>query len=139
MLFDEFREIKTGRRELRNFGVLVGSVFAALGILAWVRGRTVFPYLLTPGVALLALGLVLPRSLKPIYVPWMALAIVLGFAVSNVLLTLLFYLVVTPIGLVARCFGRDFLRLKIDPKADTYWIRRENESPKSAAEYERQF
>jgi len=91
-----------------------------------------------PGLLLLVFGATLPRALKHVYIGWMALAIVLGFFVSNVLLTLFFFLVITPIGLAARCFGNDFLRLKLDRSAPSYWIRRPPRQ-KSPADYERQF
>jgi hypothetical protein len=90
------------------------------------------------GAVLVALGLIAPRTLKQIYIAWMALAIVLGFVVSNVLLTVFFYAVITPIGLVARACGRDFLSLKLNRAAASYWIPREHK-PKTPAEYERQF
>ncbi len=64
--------------------------------------------------------------------------IVLGSVVSRVILTLLFFLVLTPTGLVARLAGKDFLRLKLDRKAASYWIKRER-TVKSQQDYEKQF
>ena len=138
-ILDDIRQLKTGPRELRKFGLTVGGVFVLLGALFWLRHKPAFPYLLSPGLVLLTLGAGWPRALKYVYVAWMALAFLLGFAVSNVLLTLLFFLVITPIGLTARLLRKDFLRLKPDRAATTYWIRRERTGPKSPAEYERQF
>jgi hypothetical protein len=138
-ILDDIRQLKTGPRELRKFGLSVGVVFVLLGALFWLRHKPSAPYLLAPGLALIALGAVLPRMLKYVYLGWMALALLLGFVVSNVLLTLLFFLAITPIGLVARLFDRDFLSLKLNRTATTYWIPRERRGPKSPAEYERQF
>lgn len=138
MLLQDLKELKTGRRELRNFGLLVGGVFFALGLWACFRHKPWFAWLLVPGAVLMLGGLLAPRLLKPVYVVWMSLALVLGFVVSNVLLTLFFFCVITPVGLVARMAGRDFLRLKLEPKAGTYWIKR---PPREAGRerYERQF
>ena len=136
---DDIRQLKTGPRELRKFGLVVGGVFAALGVLFWLQHKPAFPYLLVPGLALVVLGTIRPQILKYVYLGWMALAFLLGFVVSNILLTLLFLLVITPIGLVARLFGKDFLSLKLDRAAPSYWIRRERTGPKPPAEYERQF
>ena len=138
MIREDIKQLKTAKRELRRFGLLVGGVFAALGILMWLRGRPAFPWLLTPGVGLMVLGLSLPKGLKPIYIAWMSLAIVLGFVVSHVILTVFFFLVITPVGLAARLFGKDFLGLRLNREAPSYWIRRER-AVKSKAEYERQF
>ncbi len=139
MLLKDIKDLKTGTRELRNFGLLVGGVFAALGLLALWRGKPVYPWLLTPGLALVVLGAVLPRTLKYVYIAWMTLALILGFIVSHVILTVFFFLVITPIGLVARLAGKDFLRLKLDRQAKSYWIPRERKESKTAADYERQF
>jgi hypothetical protein len=135
---EDIKQLKTGRRELRNFGLLVGGVFAALGIFFWATGKALYPWFLIPGAILILFGVIVPRGLKWVYIAWMALAFALGFVVSHVILTVFFFLVVTPIGLAARLFGKDFLRLKLDRKAPTYWIRREHRR-KTASDYERQF
>src|SRR5437588_2128412 len=112
MILEDIKSLKTGPRELRKFGLLVGGVFTVLGLLWLVRGKPHYPWALVPGVLLVALGVILPRALKYIYIAWMSVAVVLGFIVSNVLLTLFFVVVITPIGLIARLSGTDFLRLK---------------------------
>ena len=68
----------------------------------------------------------------------MTLAFVLGFIMAHVILTLFFFLVVTPIGLLARLFGKDFLQRRLDKSASSYWIPREPKTT-TAADYERQF
>src|SRR6185369_11970595 len=113
----DIKELKTGAPELRKFGWLVGGVFTVLGLLMWLRHKPHFPYFLTPGLVLVVLGTVAPKILKPVYIAWMSMAIVLGFVVSHVILTLFFFAVITPIGLVARLFGKDFLGLKLHPAA----------------------
>lgn len=135
---EDIQQLKTGPRDLRKFGLMVGGVFAALAVLLWLRHKPSYPYFLWPGLTLIAIGAVLPRVLKYVYIAWMSVAFVLGFIMTRVILTLLFFLIVTPIGLVARLFGKDFLQLKLDTSASSYWIHRE---PKTVtpADYERQF
>jgi hypothetical protein len=134
----EIQQLKPGTRDLRKFGLLVGGVFAAFAFLFWLRHKPAYPYFFWTGAALIAFGTILPRALKYIYVAWMTLAFVLGFIMARVILTLFFFLVVTPIGLVARLAGKDFLRLKLDKSALSYWIPREPKT-QSAGDYERQF
>ena len=138
MLLKDIKELKTGTRELRNFGLVVGGVFALLGLLFLARGKAAYPWLLTPGLLLVAFGAIAPCILKYIYLVWMGLALVLGFVVSHVILTVFFFLIITPIGLIARLAGKDFLRLKLDRQANSYWIPREHRR-KAAEDYERQF
>ena len=135
---DDLKELKTDPRTLRKFGLMVGGVFVALGLLFLLRHKAYWPYFVWPGVALIAFGAVLPRALKPVYLAWMSVAVVLGFVMSKVILTLFFFLIMMPMGLLARLFGKDFLSLKLDRAAKSYWLPREKKV-KSAAEYERQF
>ena len=139
MIREELKELKTGPRELRKFGLVVGGVFALLAAYFYWRTKPYAPYFLIPACPLLVLGAVWPRSLKWVYLAWMILALVLGLVVSTILLTLFFYLVVTPIGLFARIVGKDFLSLRLRPDAESYWIRRTNVTPKARHEYEQQF
>ena len=135
---DDIKQLKTGDRELRKFGLTVGGVFVLLGLLFLWRHKPHYPYFLWPGVTLVLIGAVLPRGLKWLYIAWMSVAFVLGFVMAHVILTLLFFAMIAPIGLIARLFGKDFLGLKLDRGVGTYWISRERK-PRSPAEYERQF
>ena len=122
---DDLKQLKTGDRDLRKFGLLVGGMFAVFGLIVLLRHKAHYPYFLWPGVALIAFGAMLPRTLKYVYLAWMSLAFVLGFVISHVILGLFFFLVITPIGLIARLVGKDFLSLKLDRKGASYWIPRE--------------
>lgn len=135
---EDIKHLKTSDRDLRKFGLMVGGVFAVLGLLFLWRHKAYYPYFLWPGAVLVLFGAILPRALKWIYLAWMSVAFVLGFVMAHVILTLLFFLVITPIGLVARLVGNDFLSLKLDRAAKSYWIPRGSKT-KSAAHYERQF
>lgn len=139
MIREELQHLSTTPRDLRKFGLVVGGVFAVLGGWFLFRQKPAGPYLLAPGVLLVLFGLVAPRLLRPVYVAWMALAFILGLVVSTVLLTLLFLLVVTPTGLVARLLGKDFLSRKLDRRATSYWRPRDRAADRPPADYERQF
>ncbi len=132
---------KATPRDLRKFGLMVGGVFCALALLFWIPKwhKPWFWWLLVPGGPLVVLGAILPRSLKWIYVGWMTLAMILGAIVSTILLTLLFVLMVTPLGLLARLVGKDFLSQKLEPQAASYWLRRDISKPKAKHEHEQQF
>lgn len=139
MIREELKHLSTTPRDLRKFGLLVGGVFALLGGWFLFRHKPVGPYLLAPGALLMLLGLVLPRILRPIYIAWMAMAFVLGLIVSTILLTLFFFLVITPTGLIARLLGKDFLSRKLDRRATSYWLPRDRTTARPPSDYERQF
>ena len=138
VILDELRSIKSSAKEWRRFGWTVGLVFCLIGAWCFWRHKAAGPVLSTAGVFLIALGLAWPRGLKEIYIAWMSLAVVLGFIVSTILLTVFFYGVVTPVGIVARLSGKDFLNRKLDPAAPTYWIRR-TDSGRPRERYAQQF
>jgi Na+/proline symporter len=139
MIREDLRQLKAGPRELRKFGLLVGGVFLLLALWFGWRGRAIFPYLTAVGGVLFGLGAVAPRVLRHVYVAWMAVALVLGIVVSTTLLTVFYYVVVTPVGLAARVMGKDFLTRRREPKASSYWILRDRSRPKSPQEYEQQY
>ena len=79
-------------------------MFLLLGGWFLFRNKPAGPYFLTPGVLLVVFGLVAPRSLKIAYIAWMSLAFTMGLLVSTVVLTIFYFLVITPIGI-----GGDYL------------------------------
>ncbi len=122
-------------KELRRFGVTVGIPLALLaGVGVW-RGHTILPAVL--GGAALALGvlaLLAPRLLGPVHKLWMKIADALAWFNTRVLLGVVYYLVMTPTGIVMRLMGRDPLdrRLKDRP---TYWIdRKQHPDPRGSME-----
>ena len=139
MIRDDLKQLKTGPGDLRKFGLTVGGVFALLAGVFWLRHKPFYPYWLLPAGPLLVLGLAWPRGLRWVYLGWMGMAFVLGHIVSSVLLVLFFYGVVTPIGLMARLMGKDFLSRKWDRQATSYWLPRDRSVVKTKADYEQQF
>lgn len=126
MVIEEIRNIKSGKRDLRQFGITLGIVLGLLGGLLLFRQKDYYLYFFTFSGIFLLLGVLLPLLLKPIQKVWMGLAVIIGWVMTRLILTALFYLVVTPIGLVARLFRKDFLAIKLDRNADSYWIARKS-------------
>ena len=139
MIREELNQLSTTPRDLRKFGLTVGGIFALLAVWFLWRHKPFYIAFLVPALPLLVLGLVCPSGLCKVYLGWMALALALGLVVSTILLTLFFYFVVTPIGLAARCLGKDFLSRRWDRQAGSHWILRDHSVPKTKQDYERQF
>ena len=138
MVVQDIKNIKSGRGELRKFGLTVGIALGIFGGLFLWRGKGYYDILFYIAGAFILLALALPIVLKPIQKVWMTIAIILGWVMTRVILCILFYVIVTPIGLIARLFGKEFLDMKFDETAETYWVRKE--SPRrDKSDYERQF
>lgn len=126
------------KTELRKFGVTVGAAFAVLGTISWWRGHELPPRVLwTLGGLLFVPGLLFPGVLGPVQRAWMAFALVLGHVNTRIILTVLYYLVMTPVGFVMRLFHDPLDRSLRDGK-ESHWVKREPETPE-LARYERQF
>ena len=113
---------KKSLRAEREFGLIVGGVFVLLSAWWLYRGKfaSVSNITLPLGAVLLLLGLVFPRALFWPNKVWMALAEVLSFVSTRIILALVFFGVVTPIGLIKRLFGWDPLHRRAEP-SDSYW------------------
>jgi hypothetical protein len=138
MLKEEFKHIKETKKDLRKFGLTVGGVLAAIAVLLFYFEKPSAIYFVVIGGLLILFGALFPQLLRPLNRIWMSLAIILGFFMSRVILTVLFYLVLTPIALLAKLVGKKFMILKYDKSAKTYWERR-TIIHKKQIDYERQF
>jgi len=111
--------------ELRNFGLIVGGIFGALAIWPWIiRGGNVRQWMLALAVVLILPALVAPRVLAPAHRVWMALGAALGWVNTRLVLGLIFFGLITPMGLVLRLTGRDPMQRALDPNATTYRVPR---------------
>jgi len=138
MIIEETKNIKSSKKELRQFGIVMGVAFGLLGILFLWRHKGYYPYLFVVSAVFFIFGIALPVILKPVQKIWMSVAILIGHVVTRVILSILFFLVLTPMGLIARLFGKQFLNLKIDKSQKSYWNYREAKELKQS-NYERQF
>jgi saxitoxin biosynthesis operon SxtJ-like protein len=100
-------------REARRFGLVVGAAFLVLGALVWWRGRPVtIQVFWALGAALILFGIILPRALVPVHRAWMGLALAISKVTTPVFLGAVYFVVITPIGLLRRMFGKDALKPK---------------------------
>ena len=119
----ELKEIrKADRKALRSFGLVMAGAFAVIALVLFWKQRAAAPWMTGGAVLFGGLGLMLPVVLKPIYIVWMTLAHYMSFVMTYVILTLFFYLILTPVGLVMRLFGKDLLATRFPGKPETYWI-----------------
>ncbi len=135
----------TGKRkeeqvsDYRSFGLWVGGAFCVLsGLLLWRGFPTGFKVLAAIGGLLFLTGLLRPISLKYVYRGWMKFAFAIAWFNTRLILSLMFYLVMTPVAVLLKLFGKKPLALHRDKQAPTYWIRREK-VPFDPTRYEKHF
>jgi len=122
---------QTETQRLRKFGLVMAVGFGLIGALLLWRGRDGAVWLEAVAGAFLVLGLAAPRALRIVEGPWMRLAHLLGLVMTTLILTLTFFLVLTPLGWFLRLTGRDLLGMKGDPAIPSYWVPVEPDGPSS--------
>jgi saxitoxin biosynthesis operon SxtJ-like protein len=135
-------------RTLRRFGFVALAVFGALGgVVLWrhslfgidLAGSSagIAHVLWAAGGASALFSLFAPRLNRFLYRGLMLAGIPIGFVLSYIFMGLIFYAIITPVGLVFRLFGRDPLRRKFDSKLATYWV--DHQEPESVERYFKQY
>ncbi len=126
------------RASERNLGVTFAVVLALIGAVRLYRGNETGIYWLVAAAAFLVCAYFWTAPLRPLNAVWHRLGLLLFAVVSPVVMGLVFYTTVAPIGLLMRLSGKDPLRLKLDRAARSYWIEREPPGP-AGAEMKNQF
>ncbi len=118
--------LNPSKSELRWFGLLLFLFFALIGgLVFWRLGSLAVPSVLWLAGAVLGLVYYAVRPLRrPMYLGWMYAVYPLGWTISHLLFGCIYFLVMTPIGLLMRLSGRDPLERRFDPEAGTYWVER---------------
>ncbi|MBL4572248.1 MAG: hypothetical protein JKY86_04145 [Gammaproteobacteria bacterium] len=126
-------------RELRVFAVLWFVFFGLLGVWLQSRGysQTSIASLWTVAFTGGILGLLFPALLRPVYLLWMGLAFPIGWLVSHLILGLVYFALLAPIGLLMRMTGHDPLGLRLGRVETSYWTERPTET--KASRYFRQY
>jgi hypothetical protein len=123
------REKVVNRTSDRRFGALFAVLFALLGLAPLLHHRPVRWWSLAAAVLFCLAGLAAPKLLAPVNRLWFRFGLVLHRIVSPLMMAVIFYGVITPVGLVFRLTGKDPLRLRRDRASATYWIPREPRGP----------
>jgi hypothetical protein len=138
MLKEEIKHIDQSTKALRKFGLTVGIVLLAITAVLFFNNRSGYVYFGAVGIFLSLAGIIFPKVLKPFNKVWMSLALIIGWFTSRLILILLYYFVITPIGIIARIAGKDFISERWNKEQKSYWVKREIKSF-SKEEFERQF
>ena len=108
----------------RSFGLLFFVVFLIFGL--WPLKNSLDPnlYLISISAVFLLLGLTNSKILSPLNKLWIKFGEILGMVIAPLVMALVYFIVLTPVSLTVRIFGKDLLGLKFLKKKDSYWINR---------------
>tara|TARA_Y100000590_G_scaffold250955_1_gene281847 strand:+ start:57 stop:452 length:396 start_codon:yes stop_codon:yes gene_type:complete len=108
----------------RSFGIVFFLVFFLIGIWPVLSNESIRLWFIILSFVFLVLGLINSNFLTPLNKIWYQFGILLGNIISPIVMLIIFFLVITPIGIVLRIFKKDILQLKTSKKQKTYWINR---------------
>ena len=113
----------------RGFGIVFAILFMVIGLFPLLGGGPPRGWSLAVAGAFLAVALVRAHWLAPLNRAWTRFGLLLQRIVNPLVMAVIYFAVVTPTGLVMRALGKDPLRLRYDPDAESYWIRRDPPGP----------
>lgn len=113
----------------RSFGLTFAVILGVVGLLPLLRGNMPRLWALLPAAAFLAAALLMPTLLAPLNKVWLKFGLLLHSIITPVVMGLIFFVAVTPTGLIMRAMGKDPLRLKRDKATASYWIHRTPPGP----------
>lgn len=131
----EYRKLDRSPSALRKFGFTIGGVLLLITLLLVFRGRTAGPIWGAIAFAFILAASIVPAWLGPFHRIWLSFSIVLGAIMTPVILTIFFFLVVTPVGLLQHLFGKRSVELRFRTGEESYW----RERPVRETDYEKQF
>ncbi|OGZ24008.1 MAG: hypothetical protein A2896_01560 [Candidatus Nealsonbacteria bacterium RIFCSPLOWO2_01_FULL_43_32] len=126
------------KKEWRKFGIGLAVMLCSIGTLQFIFDKDLYPYFYFAAAMIFSASLIFPALLYPVFVVFCRVGVGLGLFTTKLVLILLFYFLFAPLGFLLKMTGKDFLDLKLNKAADTYWKKRKTaEFDKKS--YENQF
>lgn len=126
-------------KELRKFGRTISFCFLALALVMLFLEKDRYIYFAEIGGILLILSIFVPGWLSPVRHAWFMIGEAIGFVVTHVILAVLFYFVVTPIGVLGKIFGKRFLGPGFSHERRSFWDTNKKTAPTRKENWEKQF
>jgi hypothetical protein len=119
------KKIRNELKDLRQFGLALAGILIIFGAVHFIRHRIVLSeWFAAAGVVALCISVVRPMALRPVYAVFIKVAHAIGWFNTKVILTLIYFALITPIAVIMRVLGNDPLNMKTDKKLSTYWVKR---------------
>ena len=112
------------KNQNRSFGLLFFIVFLALALWPLTKKGEINLYLISFAFIFLVLGLLNSRILSPLNKGWIKLGEILGRIIAPIVMAIVYFLILTPISLLVRLFGKDLIGMKFSNDINSYWVKR---------------
>jgi hypothetical protein len=112
------------KTEWKKFAIGVAIILTLVASVQWYLDIRLYVYFIVAAIVILLFGLFLPIVIKPLFIAFSYLGFVLGWIMTRLILSLLYYLVFTPIGWILKLTGKRLLDTSFKPEQESYWIKR---------------
>ena len=136
-MIEEIKNIKSNKKELRSFGIIVGSILTIIAGILFYKENPLCDMFFYFGAIFIFLGIFLYQILKPFYIIWMTFAVIIGWFMTRLILSILFYSIMSIVAIIAKIVGKDFLYLQSNNN-ESYWNLRDKDQEYNQ-DYEKQF
>lgn len=119
----EYSSLKAGPD--RQFGLVIAGVFVLIAAVSWYLNGDAWQWAGGVATPFIIFAIFRPSMLHPLNILWFKFGLALGRIITPIVMTILFYLVVSPISLLMRATGGDPMRLKRNKPVSSYWIKRD--------------
>jgi hypothetical protein len=123
------------KKEWRSFGKGLALILVVIAVVQYLKHVALFPYFFTAGAIIMIVALTCPFLLKPLYILFSCVGQLLGWVMTRLILSVLFFIIFTFIGWTMRLFGKRFLDIQFPQQKTTLWI----EKDKKGSNYTEQF
>lgn len=127
---EKFTEFQTKKQSSnRSFGLVMATAFAVIGLVPLWNGNAILWWSFLVAMVFLALSIFYAKVLEKPKLVWLKFGELLHHITNPIILGLMFFTLITPMALLLRVAGKDLVNRKLDPKAKSYWIRRDPPGP----------
>ena len=123
-MIDDIKNIKLDNKSIKSFGTTFGIIFLLISLYLFFKEYQFYQYVVYFSLSFFLLGRFAPVILKPTYFLWMIFATILGWIMTRIILSVLFFFIISPIAITSKVFGKQFLQLKWDNAKNTLWNKR---------------
>jgi hypothetical protein len=121
----EIHEISSDKKSVRKFGIILAVILLIVAGFMWRKDNALWIEFAGTAMVVGIIAVALPLWIKPVYYGMTVFSIVIGYFVSRLVLSVLFFLLFMPVGILTRIFRKDLLDKEIRREAPTYWLKKE--------------
>jgi len=137
-MFSSIKNLKPKSKDLRIFCLILLTLLLVLIFFSYSKQNIYLIKVCFFGLMTIMIGLIKPKLIKPIYFVWMWVGTMMGWIVSRIWLSLIYFIIISPISFIMRLFNKRYIKTRLDKNVNTYWNNR-LESNQISSDYNNQF